>query len=181
MFIKKQPSFKNSNNSNKDCVFNKSSLTNKSNHYLNNKPSYSKRPNDRFPTQNISNSRNSYAKGNNLRPYHPYNYSTPYRSNYQYNSSNPYTDYHLNARNAPYAYSNRRYNNHARYHNNDFNRRDNFRHYDSMNSSTYKHVNTNSIWIPKNLNINERKKYIISHLYDWKTNSFGICVPNTNH
>src|SRR5204863_1003742 len=180
VFIKKQPSFKNSHNSNKDRVFNKSSKPNKSNHYLNNKVSYSKRPNDRFPTQNISNSRNSYSKGNNLRPYHPYNYSISYRSNYQYNSSNSYNDYHLHARNAPYAYSNRRYNNHARYHHNDFNRRDNFRHYDSMNSSTYKHVNTNSIWIPKNLNIDERKKYIISHLYDWKTNSFGICVPNTN-
>src|SRR5436189_112001 len=94
---------------------------------------------------------------------------------------NSHNDYYLHARNAPYAYSNRRYNNHARYHNNDFYRRDNFRHYDFMNSSTYKHVNTNSIWIPKELNIDERKKYIISHLYNWKTNSFGICVPNTNH
>ena len=49
VFIKKQPSFKNSFNSNKDRVFNKSSQTNKSNHYLNNKVSYSKRSNDRFP------------------------------------------------------------------------------------------------------------------------------------
>src|SRR5436190_685935 len=145
VFIKKQPSFKNSHNSNKDSVFNKPSQPNKSNHYLNNKVSYSKRPNDRFPTQNISNSRNSYSNGNNLRHYHPYNYSTSYRSNYQYNSSNSYNDYRLHARNASYAYSNRRYNNHARYHNNDFNRRDNFRHYDSMNSSTYTHVNTNYI------------------------------------
>src|SRR3954464_11467525 len=181
VFIKKQPSFKNFHNSNKDSVFNKSSQPNKYNHYMNNKVSYLRRQNDRFPTQNISNSRNSYSKGNNLRPYHPYNYSTPYRSNYQFNSSNSYNDYHLHARNAPYAYSNRRYNNHARYYQNDFNRRDNFRHFDSMNSSIHKHVNTNSIWIPKNLNIDERKKYIISHLYDWKTNSFGICVPSTNH
>src|SRR5438270_9979024 len=181
VFIKKQSSFKNSHNSNKDRVFNKSSKPNKSNHYLNNKVSYSKRPNDRFPTQNVSNSRNSYSNGNNLRPYHSYNYSTSYRNNYQYQSSNSYNDYHSNARNASYAYSNRRYNIHARYHNNDFNRRDNFRHYDFGNSSTYKHVNTNSIWIPKDLNIDKRKKYIISHLYDWKTNSFGICVPNTNH
>src|SRR3954467_15083061 len=56
VFIKKQHSFKNSNNSNKDHIFNKPSLTNKSNHYLNNKISYSKRPNDKFPTQDISNS-----------------------------------------------------------------------------------------------------------------------------
>src|SRR5436189_1378060 len=70
VFIKKQPSFKNSHNSNKDRVFNKSSQPNKSNYYLNNKISYSKRQNDRFPTQNISNSRNSYSKGNNLRTYH---------------------------------------------------------------------------------------------------------------
>src|SRR5438270_7029550 len=181
VFIKKQPSFKNSHNSNKDRVFNKPSQPNKSNHYLNNKVSYSKRPNDRFPTQNIFNSRNSYSNGNSLRHYHPYNYSTSYRSNYQYNSSNSYNDYHLHARNAPYAYSNRRYNNHARYYNNDFYRRDNFRHYNSMNSSSHKHVNTNSIWIPKDLNVDERKNYIISHLYDWKTNFFGICVPNANH
>ena len=108
--------------------------------------------------------------------------STSYRSNYQYNSSNSYNDYYLHARNAPYAYSNRRYNNHARYHNNnDFYRRDNFRHYDSMKSSSYKHVNTNSIWISKDLNVDERKQYIISHLYDWKTNFIGICVPKTNH
>ena len=130
---------------------------------MNDRVSYSKRQNDRFPTQNISNPRNSYSNGNNLRYYHPYNYSTSYRSNYQYNSSNSYNDNHLYARNTPYAYPNRRYNNHARYHNNDFNRRDNFRHYDSMNSSTYKHVNTNSIWISKHLNVDERKKYIISH------------------
>src|SRR3954469_20341871 len=175
VFIKKQPSFKNSHNSNKDRVFNKPSQPNKSNHYLNNKVSYSKRPNDRFPTQNIFNSRNSYSNGNNLRHYHPYNYSTSYRSNYQYNSSKSYNDYHLHVRNAPYAYTNRNYNSHARYHNNEFYRRDNFRHYDSMNSSTYKYANTNSIWILKDLNIDERKKYIISHLYDWKT------VPNTNH
>src|SRR3954465_11458975 len=45
-------------------------------------------------------------------------------------------------------------------HNNDFNRRDNFRHYDSMNSSTYKHVNTNFIWIPNDLNIDERKNIL---------------------
>src|SRR5436190_5561102 len=181
VFIKKQPSFKNSHNSNKDSVFNKPSQPNKSNHYLNKRISYSKRPNDRFRTQNVSNSRNSYSNGNNLRHYHPYNYSTSYRNNYEYNSSNFYNDYNLHARNAPYAYSNRRYNNHARYHNNDFYRRDNFRYYDSINSSTYKHVNTNSIWIPKDLNIDERKKYIISHLYNWKTNFFGICVPNNNH
>ena len=116
-----------------------------------------------------------------MRSYNPYNYFTSYRSNYQYNSSNYYNDYHLHARNTSYAYSNRNYNSHARYHNNDFYRRDNFRYNDSMNSSTYKHASTKSIWIPKDLNIDERKKYIISHLYDWKTNSFGICVPSTNH
>ena len=181
VFIKKQPSFKNSNNSNKDRVFNKPSLTNKSNHYLNNKISYSKRPNDRFPTQNISNSRNSYSNGNKLRSYNPYNYSTSYSSNYQYNSSNSYNDYHIHARNASYDYSNRRYNNYDRYQKNDYYRRDNFRYNNSMNSFTYKHVSTKSIWITKDLNIDERKEYIISHLYDWKTNFFRICVPNTNH
>src|SRR3954464_3993472 len=155
VFIKKQTSFKNSHNSNKDRVFNKPSQPNKSNHYLNNKVSYSKRPNDRFPTQNISNSRNSYSKGNNLRPYHPYNYSTTYRSNYQYNSSNSYNDYHLHARNAPYAYSNRRYNNHARYHHNNFYRRDNFRYHNSMHSSTYKHDSSKFIWIPKDLSLDD--------------------------
>src|SRR4051812_24906694 len=139
VFIKKQPSFKNSLDSNKDSVFNKHSLTNKSNHYLNNKISYSKRPNDRFLSQNIFQSRNSYSNGNNLRCCHPYNYSTSYRSNYQYNSSNYYNDYHIHARNAPYSYSNRRYNNHARYQNNDFYRRNNTRYNNSMNSSTYKH------------------------------------------
>src|SRR3954468_1517080 len=56
VFIKKQPSFKNSHNSNKDSVFNKPSQPNKSNHYMNNKVSYSRRQNDRFTTQNISNS-----------------------------------------------------------------------------------------------------------------------------
>src|SRR4051812_15710982 len=71
VFIKKQPSFKNSHNSNKDRVFNKPSQSNKSNHYLNNKVSYLERPNDRFPTQNVSISRNSYSNGNNLRHYHP--------------------------------------------------------------------------------------------------------------
>src|SRR5256886_5889058 len=126
VFIKKQPSFKNSHNSNKDRVFNKPSQLNKSNHYLNNKVSYSKKSIDRFPTQNISKFRNSYSKGNNLRPYHFYNYSPPSRSNYQNNSSNFYNDYHLHARNASYEYSNRRYYNHARYHQNNFNRRDNF-------------------------------------------------------
>src|SRR4051812_38150758 len=80
VFIKKQTSFKNSYNSNQDRIFNKSSQTNKSNHYLNNKVSYSKRPNDIFPTQNVSNSRSTYSNGNNLRHYHPYNYSTYYRN-----------------------------------------------------------------------------------------------------
>src|SRR5437588_20725 len=44
VFIKKQPFFKNSHNSNKDSVFNKSSQPNKSNHLLNKRITYSKRP-----------------------------------------------------------------------------------------------------------------------------------------
>ena len=119
MFIKKQPSFKNINNSNKDRVFNKPSLTNKSNHYLSNKISYLKRPNDRFISQNFSKSKNFYSKGNNLRFCNPYNSSISYRSNFHNNSSNSYNDYHTFARNDSSAYSNRRYNNHARYHNNE--------------------------------------------------------------
>src|SRR5436190_495280 len=82
------------------------------------------------------------------------------------NSNNSYNDYHSYARNDFYAYSNRRYNNHARYQSNVFyqHRRDNFRIYDSMHSSANKHVNTRSIWISKELNVDERKQYIISHL-----------------
>src|SRR5436189_5430489 len=40
MFIKKQPFFKNSHNSNKDSIFNKFSQPNKSNHLLNKRISY---------------------------------------------------------------------------------------------------------------------------------------------
>src|SRR3954467_7937072 len=181
VFIKKQHSFKNSIDSNKDSVFNKHSLTNKSNHYLNNKVSYSKRHNDRFPSQNIFHSRNSYSNGNNLRYSHPYNYSTFYRNNYQYKSSNYHNDYHVHARNGLYEYSNRRYYNHARYQCNDSYRRDNTRYHNYMHSSTYKHDNSKFIWIPKDLSLDDKKKYILSHIFDWKTNSIGICVPNTNH
>ena len=91
-----------------DRVFNKPPFSNKSYHYLNNQNSYSRRSNDRFPSQNVFKSRNFYSNGNNLRFCNPYNSSISYRSNFHNNSSNSYNDYHTHARNNFYAYSNRR-------------------------------------------------------------------------
>src|SRR4051812_32422112 len=120
VFIKKQPSFKNCNNSNKDSVYNKSSSINQSHHILNNKSSYSRKSNDRFLSQNSSNSRNFYSKGRNLRFYDSYTSSIPYKSNLYNKSSQSYNAYYTYARNDSYAFSNRRYNNHTKYANNDF-------------------------------------------------------------
>src|SRR4051812_20779000 len=113
VFTKKQPSFKNCNNSNKDSVFNKSSSINQSHHILNNQNSYSRKSNDRFSSQNSQNSRSFYSNRRNLRFCDSYTSSIPYRSNGYNKFHESHNAYYTNTRNDSFAYFNRRYNNHS--------------------------------------------------------------------
>src|SRR4051812_35211064 len=92
VFVKKQHSFKVSNDSKKDSVFNKSSSTNISTHTLNDRNSYSRRSNDRFSNRSFSTSRNFHKK--NLRSLN----CTTYTRNASYNESNRLQQDHAHTR-----------------------------------------------------------------------------------
>src|SRR5436853_1755337 len=67
VFIKKQPSFKVSNDSKKEVVYNKNISTNFSNHSLNETNSFSRRQSLRLPNRNSYNNENFYSNRENLR------------------------------------------------------------------------------------------------------------------
>ena len=130
----------------------------------------------RFPNRNSYNNEKSYSNKENLR--YNANHARSWNSSYGYR-------YHDS-----YAYD-------RSYYKNSFNTHDRFHFRSAFNDYGYirrshgnnrSHASTRyvnpkvsfkSIWVPKDLSIDEKKSFISS--YYMNTNSKGICIPGANH
>ena len=138
---------------------------------MNNRISFPRRQSLRPPNRNSYNNGKSYSNNENLR-YRSWNSSYGYRCHDSYaydrsyykNSFNTHDRFHSRSAYNDYEYIRRSYGNNR-----------------SHASTRYVNpkVSFKSIWVPKDLSIDEKKSFISS--YYMNTNSKGICIPCANH